>query len=144
MDCVPWHIVVAGTGHTQDITLTALLDHTVCFGPAVINQTQTIEIAVPEQPGNHCIELVMAGKSQQHTKLDSNGHIVDDWLISVQKIDMDDIDITNLFYQNSIYKHNFNGGGAAVDDAFFGTMGYNGTVELKFHTPSYVWLLEKN
>ena len=39
-------------------------------------------------------------------------------------------------------KSEINGTQESVDDDFFGTMGCNGTVRLKFSSPVYLWLLE--
>jgi len=40
------------------------------------------------------------------------------------------------------YQHDFNGTGNPTIDKFYGEMGCNGTVSLKFTTPIYLWLLE--
>ena len=41
-----------------------------------------------------------------------------------------------------IYRHDYNGTTDPFDDEFYGEMGCNGTVSLKFTTPIYLWLLE--
>lgn len=80
-------------------------------------------------------------KKEHHTKLDHNGQIVSDLTISVDSVDIDGIDITELFKKLTVYKHNLNGTGAWTDDKFFGTMGCNGTIDLVLDTPSHEWLL---
>jgi hypothetical protein len=40
------------------------------------------------------------------------------------------------------YHHDTNGSTGAVTDSFYGTMGCNGRVEMRFRTPIYLWLLE--
>jgi hypothetical protein len=40
------------------------------------------------------------------------------------------------------YHHDTNGSTAPVTDSFYGTMGCNGRVEMRFTTPIYLWLLE--
>mgnify|MGYP003352455181 CR=1 FL=1 len=40
------------------------------------------------------------------------------------------------------YRHDYNGTGQPTEDNFFGVLGCNGTVELRFTTPIYLWLLE--
>jgi hypothetical protein len=40
------------------------------------------------------------------------------------------------------YQHDFNGTGKLTTQNFYGELGCNGTVSLKFSTPIYIWLLE--
>jgi len=47
-----------------------------------------------------------------------------------------------VFLDRAVYVHDFNGTGKFVNKQFFGEMGCNGTVELKFSSPFYLWLLE--
>jgi len=60
----------------------------------------------------------------------------------VTEITFDEIDCTQIVHDHAVYRHNLNGTGPEIDDQFFGDMGCNGTVELKFTTPVYLWLLE--
>jgi len=47
-----------------------------------------------------------------------------------------------VFIDHATYTHNFNGTQAETTDKFYGEMGCNGTVSLRFTTPIYLWLLE--
>ena len=45
-------------------------------------------------------------------------------------------------YSRERFQHDFNGTQPEIKDTFFGEMGCNGTVSLRFTTPIYLWLLE--
>jgi hypothetical protein len=47
-----------------------------------------------------------------------------------------------VLLNKAVYTHDFNGSQPPVDDKFFGDLGCNGTVSLKFTAPTYLWLLE--
>lgn len=141
MNTMPWHICVSSSAANSDIELSVLLDGCLCFGPHPVGQKQVITVDMPELAGTHCLQLAMSGKKEHHTELDHNGQIVSDLTISVDSVDIDGIDITELFKKLTVYKHNLNGTGAWTDDKFFGTMGCNGTIDLVLDTPSHEWLL---
>jgi hypothetical protein len=60
----------------------------------------------------------------------------------VSNIQFDGIDCQYLTTTLAQYQHDFNGTGNPTIDKFYGEMGCNGTVSLKFTTPIYLWLLE--
>jgi len=47
-----------------------------------------------------------------------------------------------MFTELATYTHDFNGTKELTQEKFYGVMGCNGTVSLKFATPIYLWLLE--
>ena len=47
-----------------------------------------------------------------------------------------------MLVEQAVYTHDFNGTQPEIEDTFFGEMGCNGTVSLRFTTPIYLWLLE--
>ena len=84
----------------------------------------------------------MKHKIPEHTELDDTGNIVRDVILTISDITFDEIELGKLFLEKSTYTHDFNGSQAVVEDQFFGNMGCNGTVSLKFSAPTYLWLLE--
>jgi len=106
----------------------------------------TVPLAVDHQfedvESEHCLQIVMEGKTANHTTVDPDGAVIKDVLIKLDNISFDGIDIRPLMWTNSVYHHDFNGTGKPTSEDFFGTMGCNGRVELRFTTPVYVWLLE--
>lgn len=91
---------------------------------------------------DHELRFVLKNKTQDHTTVDEAGNIVKDSLVEIKNLKFNDIDLGHMFYEQAVYKHNFNGSGPDTEQQFFGTMGCNGTVSLKFATPVYLWLLE--
>jgi len=107
--------------------------------------TETVQVSydLPEEDdAQHSLRLVMSGKTQEHTVVDEQGNITQDTRLCVANVCFDEIELGQVFLDRAVYTHNFNGTGESVDDQFFGEMGCNGTVELKFSSPIYIWLLE--
>jgi hypothetical protein len=84
----------------------------------------------------------MANKMLDHTRVDSDGNIVADSRLTVSDLEFDEILLDQLFFDLATYTHSTNGLGPETQNKFYGEMGCNGTVELKFTTPVYLWLLE--
>ena len=84
----------------------------------------------------------MSGKTRRHTRLDAQGNITYDACLKITDISFDDISISDLLSQKAVYNHDFNGSGEQTQDRFYETMGCNGSVDLEFSTPIYLWLLE--
>ena len=62
--------------------------------------------------------------------------------IIVENIQFDGIEIGYNIMQLAVYTHDCNGSDNLNNYKFYGELGCNGTVELKFITPVYIWLLE--
>lgn len=95
-----------------------------------------------DSDGEHELKFVLSGKTIDHTQLDENNNIIKDVLINISDLQFDGINIDKLVWQHAEYAHNFNQTGPDVTEKFFGNMGCNGTVSLKFSSPIYIWLLE--
>jgi hypothetical protein len=107
------------------------------------------ETAIPltfdltEDEGTHELKFVMTGKTAVDTKIDDKGDIIKDACLTVTNLAFEEIELNQMFADNAVYTHNFNGSQAEIQDKFYGTMGCNGTVSLEYATPIYLWLLEK-
>jgi hypothetical protein len=107
--------------------------------------TETINVThefSDEEEKEHLLRLVMNGKNIEHTVLDDNGNITQDAVLNISKMQFDGIELNQILVDNSVYTHDFNGSGKTISDKFFHVMGCNGTVELKFSSPVYIWFLE--
>lgn len=91
---------------------------------------------------DHELKFVLKNKTQDHTTVDEAGNILKDSVVEIKNLKFDEIELGHMFYEQAVYKHDFNGNGPATEEKFYGTMGCNGTVSLKFTTPMYLWLLE--
>jgi hypothetical protein len=107
------------------------VDRVVCFSHQLA-----------DEDGEHELRIVMKHKTPDHTDVNEAGEIVRDARLIISDIKFDEVALGHTFLEKTIYKHDFNGSGDAVEDQFFGEMGCNGTVSLKFTTPAYLWLLE--
>ena len=108
-----------------------------------INEAITVEFDVLDDELEHKIEFVMQGKTNNHTTIDNNGNILTDVVLHINNITIDNIDLSPIISSNPpLYKHDLNGNNSEIIDQFCSTMGCNGTVELNFTTPFYIWLLE--
>ena len=74
--------------------------------------------------------------------IDSEGQITKDAMISISNISIDGIPMDQVITEVARYHHNFNGTQPEIQDKFYGNMGCNGQLKLKFTTPIYLWLLE--
>jgi len=86
--------------------------------------------------------IELSGKTVDHTKVDKDGNIINDVLVTFSDFKLEDIDISQIVFQKAEYHHNFNGTQDNIIDSFHGTIGCNGQIILKFQAPVYLWLLE--
>jgi hypothetical protein len=92
--------------------------------------------------GEHELRIVMKHKQSAHTRLDEQGNIVQDAVLTVSDLEFDGINVMQIAVDQAEYSHNFNGSQSDSVHRFYGDMGCNGTVSMKFTTPMYLWLLE--
>jgi hypothetical protein len=90
----------------------------------------------------HCFEIELRGKTPDHTKINDQGAIVQDVVAEIVDVALDDIQLGHMFLEKTQYHHDHNGTTDPVQDQFFGSMGCNGRVKLRFTSPVYLWLLE--
>ena len=102
---------------------------------------QQIFIEIPDD-SQHELRLVLKNKTAEHTQIDEAGNIVTDARLRITDIAFDEIKLGHMFVEQAVYTHEFNGTGTPIKDKFYGELGCNGTVSLKFTAPVYLWLLE--
>lgn len=119
------------------------LDGDKIFDQAHVSQTETVEHDLSDLDGEHELRFVLKNKLRNHTQLDADKNIIKDASIRIDDIMFEEINIKQIVIDQAEYRHNFNGHGADTTEKFYGEMGCNGTVTLKFSTPIYLWLLEK-
>ena len=117
-----------------DDELVADIDHVT--GP------QHITLTVSDDDSQHSLRFCLKNKTTEHTTIDESGAIVRDSLLTLKNICFDDIRLGQVFTDVAVYTHDCNGTAPMSQNKFYGNMGCNGTVELQFTTPIYLWLLE--
>lgn len=114
------------------------------FNTDHVDNLVLIEGLIPpdDVEAEHTLRLVLKGKRPEHTQIDNAGNITTDAVIKIVNMTFDEINLEQLVNQSAVYHHDFNGTQTPVTESFFGTLGCNGSAELKFTTPIYLWLLE--
>jgi len=110
------------------------IDHVSC--------DQKVLIEISDDDGDHELRFVMKNKQPEHTKIDKDSNIISDSTLTLTNIEFDEIQLGQIVSDLAVYAHDFNGTGKVTQGRFYGVMGCNGTVSLKFTTPIYLWLLE--
>jgi hypothetical protein len=118
------------------------IDDTCVFDQNHVTEPVAVAHEFSDEDGEHVLRITLKNKLSEHTVIDDSGEIVSDAMLTVSNISFDEIDCTQIIQDLAVYRHNFNDTGADIPDQFFGDMGCNGTIELKFATPVYLWLLE--
>ena len=118
------------------------IDGVGLFYQAHVSDACEVAHDLDDTDGEHVLRIRLKNKLPAHTKVDALEQIVSDAMITVGNIAFDEIDCTQIVSEQAVYRHNLNGTGPEIQDRFFADMGCNGTVEMKFTTPIYLWLLE--
>lgn len=134
---------VSASNSSIPLAFKILLDNIVVYENTHVGGTTEFKFDVNDVDGDHELQFVMSGKTQEHTVVDDQGNITQDAMLTISDVCFDEINVMQLITENAAYTHDFNGTQPEVNDKFFGSMGCNGTVSLKFTTPVYLWLLEK-
>lgn len=126
-----------------DIVLEVFLNEEKIYQSNNHQSVHTIAYEISEDAKDHSLKLIMNGKNRTHTKVDSEGQIVKDVYLEVTRIEFEGLDVRNNFcLGQASYVHSFNSTQPEIVDEFYGMMGCNGTVEIKFSTPIFLWLSE--
>ena len=108
-----------------------------------VKDTQKITLELDDQDdAEHELRLVLKNKTTEHTQVDEQGNIITDARLIITDVTFDEIKLGDMLVEKAVYTHDFNGNGDITQDKFYGELGCNGTVSLKFATPMYLWLLE--
>lgn len=134
--------IIGTTNGTIPLGAEIWLDDSCVFETKHLAQQHIVEFECNEDDGEHELKFVLKNKQPEHTQLSADGNIVDDTVIYVKDVVFEQVSIQKLITQLAVYEHDFNGTGVKTQEKFYGTLGCNGTVSLKFTTPSYIWILE--
>ena len=142
MDTIRFNCVISSTNITVPVGMEIWLDNHKLFDQDHVDHACPVEYEMPDDDGDHELKFVLKNKQSDHTQVDLDGNIISDATVTVSDIQFDGIDCQYLTTTLAQYQHDFNGTGNPTIDKFYGEMGCNGTVSLKFTTPIYLWLLE--
>ena len=134
---------IGNTDPVAKIGLEIWLDSTKIYNSEHVSEPVDFSYDFSDTEADHHLRFVMKNKTQAHTQVDDAGTIVKDSCICIDRLSFDQIELGQIFIDQAVYEHDFNGTADAVRDKFYGQMGCNGTVGLAFTTPIYLWLLER-
>ena len=142
MDKISISFDLASSNYEVPLTFQVMLGLDVLRTIDHVSAPHAISLEIDDTDGEHEIKFFMKNKTQEHTVIDADGNIISDAMLTIANMTFDDIKLGHLFTEQAVYHHDFNGTQTPIEDEFFGDMGCNGHVSLKFTTPIYLWLLE--
>ena len=129
--------------YTAPLGFDVLLNNNVVFTTEHVAEPTTVTIDIDDDvDAEHELKFVLKNKTQDHTQVDEQGNILSDAMLSISNIAFDEVKLGHMFIEQTVYYHDMNGSQDPIEDKFYGSMGCNGYVSLKFATPIYLWLLE--
>jgi hypothetical protein len=134
--------LVSTTSPDADLGFEAWLNNQQIVDIDHITNPIEVSVPVPDDEAEHVLKLVLKGKRPEHTVINESGEIVADSVLEIRDLLFDGIPLGQIINEKTVYTHDFNGHGVVAQHQFFGVMGCNGTAELRFTTPVYLWLLE--
>ena len=142
MSTVKFSCVVAPSDTAVPLGCEIWIDDACVFDQDRVTDPAVVAHKFSDDDGEHTLRITLKNKLPEHTQIDDQDNIVSDALLSVTEISFEEIDCTQIVQDLAVYRHNLNSTGPEITDQFFSDLGCNGTVELKFTTPVYLWLLE--
>lgn len=139
---VTFCVDLSSTDASVQLGFEAWFDNHKFYDTDWVKDSTTVSYEFDDCEATHEIRLVLKNKNSSHTTVDEQGNIVKDALLELKNFRLDQIDLDSLIFDLVDYQHNSNGAGPTTSNKFFGAMGCNGTVILKFSSPVYLWLLE--
>jgi len=142
-DTIKFQCTLSTTDSTIPLGFEVLLNDKSVFKLDHVTESCEVSVDINDEDGaTQKLQFVMTGKTTEHTKVDDDGNITSDAMLSIGNVVIDDIDINQLLTETAKYTHDFNGTQSEITDKFYGDMGCNGTMTFEFTTPFYLWLLE--
>lgn len=142
MDTIKFSLDLVNTSEFHNLGIELWLDKNKFFDNSVSPGRHHVIHEFDGADGNHILKIKLKNKTNEHTGIDEQGNIVADALIQIQNVSFDDIEVDQLLWSHAEYVHDGNGSEVIAVHKFYGSMGCNGHVQLKFSSPIYLWLLE--
>jgi len=142
MDRVKLSLDVVNASEFHNMGIELWIDKNKFFDNAITPGCHHIIHEFDCADSEHWLKIVLKNKTQENTQIDESGNIVKDGLISISNVCLDEINIDNMLTLLADYVHDGNGSQTISVHPFYGHLGCNGRVQLKFSSPVYLWLLE--
>ena len=132
---------VAATG--PNLRLVVMLDNVVVYDACPGLNSVVVEHEFDDsQEQEHTLVFELQNKLPEHTQINAAGEILEDRCIAITDVSFDSITLGHMLTEVASYYHDTNGTTDSITEPFYGVMGCNGRVEMRFSTPIYLWLLE--
>lgn len=105
-----------------------------------VRERTPVEVLIADDEQDHELQLELYNKLPEHTQISADGTVLSDATLKIGDFTMDEIALDP--WHLGQYHHDRNGTSEPVTEKFYGEMGCNGHVAIKFKTPIYLWLLE--
>ena len=109
---------------------------------AHVTQATAVSHTLADDDGAHELRVILKNKQPTHTTIDAQGCIISDATIVVRDVMFDQVTLGQILIDQATYTHDYNGQQSQTQQKFYGEMGCNGVMSLRFASPVYVWLLE--
>ena len=133
---------IGTTDAAANLGMEIWLDQEQIFNVDHVKETIEFTHEFDEVDAEHELRFIMKNKTVEHTRVDEGNNIVHDAWLTIADVAFEEIELGHMLVEQAVYTHDFNGTQPEIEDTFFGEMGCNGTVSLRFTTPIYLWLLE--
>jgi len=130
------------TDAMAELGFEAWIDNHKFYDNTHVTESEHLAVDISDVEAEHKLRFVLKNKAADHTQVDETGNIIADARLKITNIAFDEIQLGHLITEQATYEHDFNGTAPPTQDKFYGDMGCNGTVSLKFNSPIYLWLLE--
>lgn len=142
MDTVNFKFALTPSDDQCPMSAEVWLDNDLLWSATDLRQPVIFSHDFSDNDSEHCLQIVLGGKTAEHTVIDDAGNILKDATVQISNVVIDELDVNQLFLDKCIYTHDFNGTQSEIQDTFHGIAGCNGTISFEFTTPIYLWLLE--
>ena len=133
---------VSSTDYSVPLGLEIWLDGEQIQDINPVDRLEHIEFTVKDADGEHELSFKLKNKLPEHTKINDDREIIRDATIKIDNVEFDDIPLGQVLTRLAEYQHDHNGTGPMSTNKFYGEIGCNGQVTLKFSTPIYLWMLD--
>ena len=153
MEKIHFKIKLSGTYWDKKPHYTICVDDKECVNAYITKDSDEVEYVEfdcsVEEDAEHVLKIRLDNKTVEDTVTDvtdpDNHVIVKDMLLNLIDIEVDDIELGTLTQMLSVFMYdapqNYPSQGA-TELPHCVNFGFNGTYELKFNSPFYLWLLE--
>jgi len=147
-ETINFKIGLSGTGSEHQCHFKIFIDDKELINELSSPSTKLYSFDTELTSGIHKLKIQLLDKSSIHTTKDELDNVSESYMLNIDSISIDDIDLGQLKWDMGkyypIYPEEYNDleqkKQAEIDKCV--NLGWNGTWELTFESPFYIWLLE--